>query len=52
MNITNLFKILNEEEKADSGDYKIGVSITVSYFPHDNSSYFEGHLLNEGALLD
>ena len=41
--ITNLFKILNEEETADSGDYKIGVSITVSYFPHDNSSYFEGH---------
>ena len=47
--ITNLFKILNEEEKADSGDYKIGVSITVSYFPHDNSSYFEGH---KESILD
>ena len=41
--ITNLFKILNEEETADAGECKIGVSITVSYFPHDNSSYFEGH---------
>ena len=41
--ITNLFKILMEEEKADSGEFKFGVSITTSYFPHDNSPYFEGH---------
>ena len=41
--ITQLFKILNEEEKADAGEFKIGVSITTSYFPHDNSAYFEGH---------
>ena len=41
--ITTLFKILNEEESADKGDFKFGVSITKSYFPHDNSSYFEGH---------
>ena len=41
--ITNLFKILMEEEQADSGEFKFGVSITTSYFPHDNSSYFEGH---------
>ena len=40
--ISNLFKILMEEEKADSGEFKFGVSITTSYFPHDNSSYFEG----------
>ena len=41
--VTQLFKILNEEEKADRGEFKIGVSITTSYFPHDNSAYFEGH---------
>jgi ATPase subunit of ABC transporter with duplicated ATPase domains len=41
--ITQLFKILNEEEKADAGEFKIGVSITTSYFPHDNSAYFDGH---------
>ncbi len=46
--ITHLFKILNEEEKADSGDFKFGVSITTSYFPHDNSPYFDGH--NESIL--
>ena len=42
MAITNLFKILMEEEKADSGEFKFGISITTSYFPHDNSAYFEG----------
>ena len=41
--ITHLFKILNEEEMADEGEFKFGVSITTSYFPHDNSPYFEGH---------
>ena len=46
--ITHLFKILNEEELADSGEFKFGVSITTSYFPHDNSPYFEGH--NESIL--
>jgi ATPase subunit of ABC transporter with duplicated ATPase domains len=38
--ITSLFRILMDEEQADSGDYKWGVSITTSYFPHDNSAYF------------
>ena len=46
--ITSLFKILNEEVDADSGDFKFGVSITTSYFPHDNSVYFDGH--NESIL--
>ena len=46
--ITTLFKILNEEDTADSGSFKFGVSITTSYFPHDNSAYFEGH--NESIL--
>ncbi len=41
--ITHLFKILNEEELPDTGEFKFGVSITTSYFPHDNSPYFDGH---------
>ena len=41
--ITALFKILNEEDSADSGEFKFGISITTSYFPHDNSAYFDGH---------
>ena len=42
MALTNLFKILMEEDNADEGEFKFGVSITTSYFPHDNSKYFEG----------
>ncbi len=41
--ITHLFKILMEEADADSGEFKFGVSISTSYFPHDNSPYFDGH---------
>ncbi|MBQ3016386.1 MAG: ATP-binding cassette domain-containing protein [Clostridia bacterium] len=40
--LTTLFKILMEEDTADSGEFKFGVSITTSYFPHDNTQYFEG----------
>ena len=45
---TTLYKILNEEMEADAGEFKFGVSITTSYFPHDNTPYFEGH--NESIL--
>ncbi len=38
--VTMLFKILMEEETADSGDFKWGVSTSCSYFPVDNSKYF------------
>jgi len=41
MAITALFKILMEEDTPDAGDFKWGVSITKSYFPHDNTSYFK-----------
>ncbi len=40
--ITALFKILNEELKADSGKFKFGVTITSAYFPKDNSEFFHG----------
>ncbi len=40
--ITALFRILMEEDTPDSGSFKWGGTITTSYFPHDNSAYFNG----------
>lgn len=39
--VTMLFKILAGEEEPDSGSVKWGASIEYSYFPTDNSRYFE-----------
>ncbi|MBE6589327.1 MAG: ATP-binding cassette domain-containing protein [Ruminococcaceae bacterium] len=41
MAITALFRVLMEEDTPDAGDFKWGVSITKSYFPHDNTPYFK-----------
>lgn len=38
---TTLFRILMEELTSDEGNFRWGVSTTVSYFPKDNSSFFE-----------
>ncbi|MDS0525386.1 ATP-binding cassette domain-containing protein [Clostridium sp. SHJSY1] len=38
--VTTLFKILSGEMEPDSGSYKWGITITTSYFPNDNSEYF------------
>ena len=43
---TTLFKIIMGEMEPDEGDYKWGVTITKSYFPMDNSAYFNGCSLN------
>ena len=43
---TTLFKILMGEMEADSGSYKWGVTITQSYFPNDNSGFFNDVNLN------
>ena len=40
--VTALFKVLMEEQEADSGSFKWGISISKSYFPKDNIEYFEG----------
>ncbi len=40
--ITILFKILTEEETPDEGDFKWGISTSLSYFPKDNSEFFDG----------
>ncbi|MBC8587157.1 ABC-F family ATP-binding cassette domain-containing protein [Paratissierella segnis] len=38
--ITTLFKILMEEIEPDEGSFKWGQTITKSYFPKDNSKFF------------
>lgn len=43
---TTLFKIIMGEMEPDEGSYKWGVTITTSYFPMDNSEYFNGCTLN------
>ena len=40
--ITTLFKILMGEMEPDEGEYKWGVTTSVSYFPKDNSEFFNG----------
>jgi ATPase subunit of ABC transporter with duplicated ATPase domains len=42
MAVTALFKVLMEEEEPTDGSFKWGVSISKSYFPHDNTPYFDG----------
>jgi len=44
--ITTLFKIITGEMEPDSGSYKWGQTITKSYFPNDNSEYFNDVDLN------
>lgn len=40
MAITALFQILMGEQKADSGEFKFGQTITTSYLPNENEKYF------------
>ena len=47
--ITMLFKILAEEEEPDEGSIKWGVSTSRSYFPIDNSAYFND---NDESIVD
>ncbi len=46
---TTLFKILAGELEPDEGTVKWGVTTSVSYFPSDNSSFFDGV---EDSLID
>ncbi|MBQ9307151.1 MAG: ABC-F family ATP-binding cassette domain-containing protein [Clostridia bacterium] len=39
---TALFRLLAEEIAPDSGSFKFGVTISTSYFPKDNSKFFDG----------
>lgn len=44
--VSTLFAILMGEMKADSGTFNWGVTTTRSYFPKDNTTFFEGVDLN------
>ena len=46
LSITALFRILMEEIPADSGSFKWGGTTSQSYFPKDNSEFFDGCNLN------
>ena len=46
ISITTLFKIINGEMDPDEGNYKWGQTITTSYFPKDNSKFFDNTGLN------
>ncbi len=39
---TTLFRILMEELEQDSGEFKWGITTSRSYFPKDNSAFFDG----------
>ena len=43
---TTLFQILMGEMEPDEGSFKWGVSTSQSYFPKDNSEFFNGHTEN------
>ena len=47
--VTTLFQILMEETEPDEGTFKWGISTSRSYFPKDNSAYFDGCRL---SILD
>ena len=44
--ITTLFKILMGEMEPDSGTFRWGVTTSQSYFPKDNSKFFENNDMN------
>lgn len=44
--LSAFFKILNGEEKPDTGEFKFGVTITKAYLPNDNTAYFNNVDLN------
>ena len=44
--MTTLFQILMGEMEPDAGTFKWGVSTSRSYFPKDNSEFFNGHTEN------
>ncbi len=47
--VTMLFEILSGNEKADSGTFKFGQTINLSYLPENNDQFFSG---NDLSLVD
>jgi ATPase subunit of ABC transporter with duplicated ATPase domains len=46
--ITSFFEIINEKEKADSGKFEWGTTITKAYLPLENAEFFKSNL----SLMD
>ena len=44
--LTSFFEIINGEQKADSGKYEWGTTITRAYLPSDNSKFFPDPNIN------
>lgn len=44
--VTALFEILMGNMEAEEGSYKWGISTSQSYFPKDNTAYFDGNDMN------
>ncbi|MBK8712123.1 MAG: ATP-binding cassette domain-containing protein [Niastella sp.] len=44
--LTMFFEIINNRQKADTGHYEWGTTITKAYLPNDNSEYFKGSNYN------
>ena len=42
--LTAMFEILNDEMKADSGEFTFGTTITKAYLPNENHEYFQEKL--------
>ncbi|MFN8243777.1 MAG: ATP-binding cassette domain-containing protein [Ferruginibacter sp.] len=47
--LTTFFEVINGRQKADSGTYEWGTTVTTAYLPNDNSEFFEG---NTDNLMD
>ena len=41
--LTNLFEILNNKLKSDTGEVAVGTTIKSAYLPNDNSAYFNSN---------
>lgn len=44
--LTTFFEIINGRQKADTGNYEWGTTITTAYLPNDNTEFFAGSDLN------
>ena len=44
--LTAFLEVINGRQKADTGKFLWGTTITTAYLPNDNTEYFEGNQLN------
>lgn len=49
--VSTLYKIIMGEMEPDEGSYKWGQTVTTSYFPQDNTEFFDGCKLNIAEWL-